>query len=516
MKTFIQPRLQSQFGVVYMALSVIVLTSCFENPEKAQLTSEKISSTGNEMIIRTDINSDGGSEIFQKGICISATPNPTLATGHSIEGSGSSSYESIVLGSPTETIYARAYAINGAGISYGNSLSLSLVEVTIVDYGDITGTSAFFNMRANSAEAITSKGLCWATTPNPTIDGNKTNEGPGDGLYTTTLSDLTPGTTYYARPYATSDDGVFYGGEVNFQTDNFPTVTTKAIQNINTFIPTSGGIVVSNGNSPIVENGICYGTQTNPTVNDSKTIDYLNYLDQTFDSEFSDLQPSTIYYVRAYATNTVGTAYGNQVQFTTPAAALTDADGNHYSSVTIGTQVWTVENLKSTKYADGDPIQLVTEPADWRNLTTGGCSYPDAGSAFEYPYGKVYNWYAVSDPRNVCPTGWHYPSDDEWETLAQFLGGTDVAGGKLKESGTVRWNTPNTGATNSSGFTAIPAGSKSGDFSTHGMGESAIFWSVSETSSTNASSYYLWTHSASMLSYSYVKQFGFSVRCIKD
>jgi len=143
--------------------------------------------------------------------------------------------------------------------------------------------------------------------------------------------------------------------------------------------------------------------------------------------------------------------------------AVTDIDGNVYHIVTIGTQVWMVENLKTTKFRDGSSIPNVTDAEEWvghGELHSGAyCNY-DNTAANSNTYGSLYNWYAVVDERNICPTGWHIPSEAEWATLIAYLGGQDVAGGKMKEAGTAHWSTPNTGASNSSGFTALPGGSR--------------------------------------------------------
>jgi uncharacterized protein (TIGR02145 family) len=136
---------------------------------------------------------------------------------------------------------------------------------------------------------------------------------------------------------------------------------------------------------------------------------------------------------------------------------IKDADGNVYTSVTIGTQVWMVENLKTTKYSDGTTIPNATDYIDGTNLTVGAYCWYDNDIANKTPYGGLYNWYAVNTNK-ICPTGWHLPSDSELATLATFLGGEAIAGSKLKEAGTTHWIDPNIGATNESGFTALPGG----------------------------------------------------------
>ncbi|MBV5329787.1 MAG: hypothetical protein JZU65_19525 [Chlorobium sp.] len=138
-----------------------------------------------------------------------------------------------------------------------------------------------------------------------------------------------------------------------------------------------------------------------------------------------------------------------------------DADGNTYKTVVIGTQTWFAENLKTTKYKDGTAIPLVTDNTAWKNLTTPAYCWYNNTVSNKATYGALYNWHTVSTA-NLCPAGWHVPSDSEWKTLTDFLKGESTAGNKLKEAGTTHWNSPNTGATNESGFTALPGGYRDG------------------------------------------------------
>lgn len=142
----------------------------------------------------------------------------------------------------------------------------------------------------------------------------------------------------------------------------------------------------------------------------------------------------------------------------TAGSGVTDIDGNNYPTVIIGTQEWMKENLRVTKYSNGDAIPNITDNTQWGNLTSGAWSHYNNDSQYENPYGKLYNWYTVVDPRNVCPTGWHVPTDAEYTLLIDYLGGGPVAGGKMKSTGTQYWLSPNTAATNESGFSGLPGG----------------------------------------------------------
>ena len=194
---------------------------------------------------------------------------------------------------------------------------------------------------------------------------------------------------------------------------------------------------------------------------------------------------------------------------------VSDNDGNVYRTITIGTQVWMAENLKTTKYRNGDAIPNVTVNSSWKALTTGAyCWYNNDAATYKADYGALYNWYAVSDSRNISPVGWHVPTKAEWTLLTDYLGGISVAGGKLKETGTSHWLTPNTDATNSSGFAALPGGSRfysAGAFAD--LGNYGGWWSNDVTGTWIAE---LYSGYASIIANQDFAQDGFSVRCVRD
>ncbi|MBN2258212.1 MAG: fibrobacter succinogenes major paralogous domain-containing protein, partial [Anaerolineaceae bacterium] len=206
---------------------------------------------------------------------------------------------------------------------------------------------------------------------------------------------------------------------------------------------------------------------------------------------------------------------------------VTDIDGNIYITTKIGDQWWMAENLKVTHYNNGDSISNVTDNSEWGGLTTGAyCNYNNDSTRVS-KYGRLYNWYAVDDSRGIAPAGWHVPTDEDWKELEMFLGmsqsdadiagyrGTDE-GGKLKETGTIHWNSPNTGATNSSGFTTLPGGYRYyvGAFSY--MGVHCLLWSSDEGSSTYAWSRELDYGRSGVGRFYDPERNGFSVRCVRD
>ena len=224
----------------------------------------------------------------------------------------------------------------------------------------------------------------------------------------------------------------------------------------------------------------------------------------TYSSSISGLVANTNYYVRAYATNSYGTAYGNPITFTTQdggvANSFTDTrDGNVYKTVTIGSQVWMAENLKYLPSVVGSDVGSNTSPC-YYVYGYNGTDVNEAKSTSNYnTYGVLYNWPASmggstsstanpSGVQGVCPSGWHLPSDSEWKQLVDYLGGENVAGGKLKESGTEHWNNPNVGATNETGFSALPGGYRSIDGSFYRIEYYGFWWCT-----TDYSTYYAWS-----------------------
>ncbi|MDD2889484.1 MAG: FISUMP domain-containing protein [bacterium] len=194
----------------------------------------------------------------------------------------------------------------------------------------------------------------------------------------------------------------------------------------------------------------------------------------------------------------------------------TDADSNHYAVVQIGTQVWMAENLKTTKYRDSSSIPNVTDNTQWANLTTGAyCNY-DNNVTYSNTYGRLYNWYAVADSHNMCPVGWHTPSDGEWTILTNYLGGQSVAGGKLKTNCTTPWGSPNYGATNGSGFSALPGGCHLNNGAFQGMGLGGYLWSATEGSAADAWSRDMYYFDAAVYRGNCSKRYGWSVRCVRD
>jgi|GEM_PF-1343835 len=325
-----------------------------------------------------------------------------------------------------------------------------------------------------------------------------------------------------------------FGFSVRCLKDTLPTVTTTSVTGIKSTGATTGGNVTANGGASVTARGVAYGTAENPTTANSITSNGTGT--GAFTSTLSGLTSSTLYYVRAYATNAVGTAFGNEVSFYTQTSngfascgSVSDIDGNTYQTVQIGTQCWTQSNLKVGKYRNGNSIPTGLRNSAWKNTTSGAYTIYDNDPVNDGLYGKLYNYYAVTDSRGLCPTGWHVPTDAEWTTLENQLGGSSAAGGALKSTAIKPtpggWKSPNTGATNSSGFTALPGGLRFdampgglrliyGNFVF--MSSDGYWWS-----STVRSGSFAWLrtlkHDGSAIDHDFSDPpFGLSVRCCRD
>jgi uncharacterized protein (TIGR02145 family) len=295
-----------------------------------------------------------------------------------------------------------------------------------------------------------------------------------------------------------------------------PILTTLTVTDITENSAKTGGEITSDEGSSVSARGICWKKDSNPSLSDNKTIDSIGI--GKYNSAITGLTAGTTYYVRAYATNSSGTSYGNTITFKTLATATTveDIDKNVYKTVNIGTQTWMAENLRTTSYRNGEAITNFTDPAKWSSATISVyCNY-DNNTLNGSKYGLLYNWAAIKDVRNIAPIGWHIATNDEWKTLINYLGGENGAGAKLKETGTSHWNLPNTGANNESGFTALPSGSRD-SFGTFGsIGNNGYWWSSTEQSSTNAYTWYLNNNDNSVQNSYKLKASGYAVRCVKD
>lgn len=273
-----------------------------------------------------NVTTVGGISIIQKGLCYGTAPAPTIANNVISSGPSPGSFTTSLTGLayPT-TYYVRAYANYSGGTIYGNEVSFTTGTVSVPTVSTsggytVTATSCsdIYGDVTNSGNAtVTARGFCYGTTPNPTLSNFITNNGTGTGLYTSNLSNLSPNTTYYVRAYATNIAGTGYGNQISFTTNDIsiPTLSTLSATSITTNAAISGGNISSDGGTIVTSRGICYNTTGSPTTSNSVVLSGSG--SGSFNSNLTGLTALTTYYVRAYATNSIGTAYGNQVSFST-------------------------------------------------------------------------------------------------------------------------------------------------------------------------------------------------------
>lgn len=310
-----------------------------------------------------------------------------------------------------------------------------------------------------------------------------------------------------------------------------PIVTTVLVTPMNNMANVVGNVTYDGG-AEVIQRGVCWNTSENPTISDSKINKGKG--NGEFIVNIEELIPGITYYIRAYATNNAGTAYGNQLNLiinTLKSNTINDVEGNIYNTVTIGSQIWMKENLKTTRYNDYTPIPLITDNTKWHSIASPAyCWYNNNESKYKQLFGALYNWYAVETGK-ICPLGWHVPSDDEWKELEKFLGisqndldstglrGNDVAR-KMKAHG-FYWKLNDSEEINETKFSAFPGGSRSGyygDF--HGIfdltGEFGCWWSSSQLIKYNPLYRCISCNNNGIIRLSAGMREGFSIRCLKN
>jgi len=389
-------------------------------------------------------------------------------------------------------------------------------------------------------------GFCWSEASGPdTSDDDKPATINADA-FSTEITGLKGGTDYYIKAYLRQADTVIYSDEQQqFTTDPFnkPSVTTDSTRNLWYNKAIVWGTVADNGGRHILKKGICWSKQTQPDILQDSVID-LGAGGGSFSGELKGLKAETKYYVRVFAINAIGTAYGEEKNFTTQPSTgtgtVTDINGNDYNTVKMGNQWWMAENMRAVKYPDNSNVTHLQNNSDWGTQTiyNEAYCYYDNSSANRDIYGALYTWAAAmkgvgsstaspSGVQGICPEGWHMPSDEEWKELEMFLGmsrseadrdgdrGTDE-GGKLKETGTIHW-VVNSGATNITGFTALPGGWRQNGTGQFGdLGFYSYYWTATQSSTTDAWTRKLHGNLSKTGRFSQPKQAGFSVRCVKD
>ena len=525
-----------------------------------------------------NVTSDGGDQVSNYGIIWSdaGCPDTNNYTGMTSHGAGNAPFfftDTMKNLAHLQTYYVVAYAKNSIGISYGDCEQFQTPPAvpTVTTGATVTNITASTaecsgELVDNGNDTYAEVGLCWDTVALPVLGNNNYTVDYWDVWYGLpyqfyhSLSGLVDGKTYYVRAYAINQADTVYGAAVSFNTLTLPTVITDPVVNIGITGANSGGHVTSGGSySSISAAGVCWDTLPNPVLGSHNySEDASNFAPLSYSSLLFDLNDSTTYYVRAYATTAAGTGYGQQISFTTlgikacpGTPTVTDYDGNVYNTVQIGGRCWMRENLRTTHYDDGRDITEATiinstVPLRYKPSCSGN-QVPDE-------YGYLYNWPAVMDGaqqsnsvpsgvQGVCPAGWHVPSTNEWNLFVNYVRGKSSWVCNSYNSGralasqngwgycssdqcAVGSSAPSV-TKNSSGFSILPAGYyyQNGNCS-EDYGWSASFWSCSNYSyssdTLHADYVYISCDYSDVSVYTNYwgdgrsTYYGLSVRCVQD
>jgi uncharacterized protein (TIGR02145 family) len=517
---------------LYDSLTVLMDAVDFARATPPVVDTDSISGvTGTAAAFHAKVTSDGGEAVtaqwFRYG-----TSAGSLVDSVAVAGTATPFSASVSTLTAGTTYYVAGFARNAKGTASGDTLSFTTWAAPTVDTdaaSAVTATAATLNATfTDGGSAVTATGFKYATNSALTSPTDVTGSGTSSP-FTGALTGLTHATQYWAVGYATNTVGTSYGDTITFTTSAIvPTVDTDAATSVTSSAATLNATITATGGAAVSITGFKYATNsalTSPTdVASSGTT-------SPFTASLTGLTASTQYWAVGYATNAVGTSYGDTITFTTSAAAPSAScsvpsvtyDGFTYTTVLIGSQCWFKENLRNDDYNDGTPIPGNLDDATWTSTSSGAQTvYGEGASAVYYgsgdevanlaTYGRLYNWYAVNTGK-LCPTGWHVPTDAEWTTLETALGGASIAGDQLKS--TTGWASGD-GGTNTSGFSALPGGGReSGDGDFLYQGYFGLWWSSSPDGS-GARSRYLTSGTSSVDQANGDARDGFSVRCVQD
>lgn len=407
-----------------------------------------------------NITSDGGVSINARGVCWGSTANPVIADSHTIDGTGDGAFSSIITGIKNNTLYyVRAYATNSVGTSFGNQQSFTIPSTSLLYVSSIV---------ENLTPAL--------------IEVN----------FSLPLANIIPADSSF-----TVKDSCFPSLSIDITSISIS--GSKVFLSLYVYSPVIFGHTIS----------LSYNKPAHNPLQTSSGEKVPSFYKQIVNNKVSPLNSEIIF--------NANVTYGS----------VGDRDGNTYKTVQIGGQTWMAENLKATKFNDGTEIPYVTDTLKWGQLfinnSPGFCYYDNDPLTYRNTYGALYNFYAVADNRKICPAGWHVPTYDEWKTMITSLGGEDVAGSKLKETGSTHWIKTYSAminyATNETGFTAIPGGYRSsfGNFVPYfTIGIYGYWWS----STIGSRSYWAWCQYIVNVYTIFRKEdmqgTGFSIRCLKD
>lgn len=515
---YVRAYCNSQQGVVY-GKSVLVKTL---DGQPTITTAEITDITSTSAVSGGSITSDGGAPITARGVVWSTSQNPTVETnlGVTSNGTGTGTFTSSLTSlQPGTVYYVRAYATNSVGTAYGNQQTFTthygLPVLTTAAVTSITATTAACggNITSDGGFAITARGVVWSASENPTTTSNLgiTSDGAGTGSYTSSLTNLQPGTVYYVRAYATNSLGTAYGNQLSFTTqDGTITLSTNAITSITATTAVSGGNITTDGGAPITARGVVWSTSENPTTTSNHGMTADGTGTGNFTSNLTNLQPGTVYYVRAYATNIAGTIYGNQLSFSTLNEEFV------YNPITGKT--WMNRNLGASRVAtnvndteaygdlyqwgrgvDGHQIKTSTTTTTLSNADNPGHGNFILTSSSPYDWRSPQNdnlWQGVNGINNPCPTGYRLPTEAEFNA--------ELAS----------WSSNNSAGAFNSPLKLTSAGYRHRDNGLiYAIGTSGYYW-TSTVDGANSRNLYFDDVNAHMTSLN--RGLGFSVRCIKE
>ena len=386
----------------------------------------------------------------------------------------------------------------------------------------VKGATAESQIIWDGGSQITGCGFCWNTTGNPTIADSYVQAVVKEGKFSCTIDSLVNGTRYYIRSYARNRKSFSYGLQSSFVTEAFrkPVVSTPYIHGMTHNTISCGQGQASDNTGNIISKGVCWSTSINPTLNDHK-VD-LGSGPGSIGCTVEGLQPSTVYYLRGYATNIVGTSYGGNLIVRTFDGFMTDFEKHIYYTARLGSQEWMNRNLETCYYSNGDRIattgyQTVNiEQEDKPAYQWAFLGHEDHPELLDDD-GRLYTWHTATDSRKICPSGWYLPSIDEWNELINHLGGDKLTSMYLRKCFNYHWDDPlNPGSEGS--FWAQLAGFRiaSGQFQ-YGSRYGTYWWTATEVSSGIANVAYCGASEFDIVTTTGKnKKDGYSVRCVKD
>jgi uncharacterized protein (TIGR02145 family) len=458
--------------------------------------------TSNSAILIGNVTSDGGAGVLERGFVYDTIVNPTISSFSILSGAGIGAFADTLFGlNPETNYYVRAYATNSVGTSYGNLIFFTTTQLMV---GDYFGGGYIVDFDSSSRTGLICAPMdtgwhvwgCMGTN----IMGTSPSIGSGQNNTNLIL------TRCSARPIAASvcADLVLNGYE-----DWFLPSSQELLLAYTRLRPMNiGNLGPMNYSSSEINSDLVHDV--------SSGLGFIGLIGQAYKWQNSGVRPFR--YFRLQSSFRCGTS------------TVSDVDGNNYNTVQIGNQCWTQSNLKVSKYRNGDNIPTGLNNSAWESTTVGAYAIYDNNFVNDGLYGKLYNHYAVMDNRGLCPTGWHVPTDGEWNVMVKYLDPNAdtvcsncwqsyIAGGVLKSTAIQPtpggWNSTNAGATNSSGFTAGPGGLRFNGGAFQNVGLDGYWWSSSHSVSS-AWSRDLRYDNVNITRYNNTRYFGFSVRCLRD